>query len=317
MKTLLVLACSVVVAGALGACSAAAPPDPLLQWDNSGSSNGSSGSGSGATSSGGSSGGSGSSSSSSGSSSSGSGSSSGSSGSSSGAATGVPCDVATVFANHCTTCHSNPPQNGSLSSLITYADLMATSMEDPTKNEAQLSLSRMQNAQSPMPPANVNDPATPAMITTLQNWINAGYPMGSCADGGAPMSGGVFQGQPPYQTHSGGQGSHNAGMDCLSCHNGQGDPDQMTFGGTVYDANNNPLPGVEVRLVDANNNGISVYSDASGNFHSWGTAFAAPGHVGARNAQNTSNMAATISYGGCNSCHCSGNGCSTKPIHLP
>jgi hypothetical protein len=315
MKSLILVACALATSAYLGACTAATPPDPLLSWDNSNgsSSGGSGGSGDAGGASSSSSGGSSSGGSSSGGSGSG-GSSSGGSSSSGGAGT-LPCDVATLFAAHCTTCHANPPQQGSLSSLITYSDLMAVSKEDATKNEAQLSLSRMQNAQSPMPPASVNDPATAAEITTLQNWINAGYPKGSCADAGPPPSG-VFQGQPPYQAPGSTDQSHNAGKDCLSCHNGQGDPELFAIGGTIFDGNNNPVVGAEVRLVDANNVGFSVYSDQGGNFHSKGS-FVSPAHVGARNAQNTSDMVATITYGGCNKCHCTGGGCTTTPIHLP
>jgi hypothetical protein len=315
MKSLILVVCALATSAVLGACSSAAPPDPLLSWDNSNSSSGGSGGSSGSVSDGG---GSGSSSGGSSSSSGGSGSSSSSSssgGSSSGGSGSLPCDVATLFSAHCTTCHANPPQQGSLSSLITYSDLMAVSKEDATKNEAQLSLSRMQNAQSPMPPASVNDPATAADITTLQNWINAGYPKGSCADAGPPP-GGVFQGQPPYQAPGNVGQTHNAGKDCLTCHNGQGDPDLFSMGGTIYDGNNNPVVGAEIRLVDANNVGFSVYSDQGGNFHSRGS-FVSPAHVGARNAQNTADMVATLSYGGCNKCHCTGGGCTTTPIHLP
>jgi hypothetical protein len=168
-----------------------------------------------------------------------------------------------------------------------------------------------------MPPASVNDPATAAEITTLQNWINAGYTQGSCADGGAPPpTGGVFQGQPPYQSPGGGGSSHNAGRDCLGCHNGTGDPELFNVGGTVYDGSGAAAAGVEVRLVDANNKGFSVYSDSNGNFHT-NSSWSSPAHVGARNASSTNNMVSTLTYGGCNKCHCTGTGCTTAPIHVP
>lgn len=229
-----------------------------------------------------------------------------------------------MLAANCTGCHSDPPATGALAGLVTYSDLKATAHEDPTKNEAQLSVSRMQNSSSPMPPGSLL-PASD--VTTLQNWINAGYPMGSCATGGSsggdggssppPMS--VFTGQPPFSSQTG-PGSHNAGRDCMQCHaGGGGDAPQFSFGGTLYDGSGNPVVGAEVRLVDANGNGTSVYTGPSGTFYGRGSGFAAPAHVGARNASNTADMLVALQSngGGCSSCHCSGSGCSTTPIHLP
>ena len=237
-----------------------------------------------------------------------------------------------MLAANCTGCHSDPPASGALTGLVTYSDLMATSHEDPTKNEAQLSLSRMQNASSPMPPGGV--PAA-ADVTTLQNWINAGYPMGSCAtgsssggssgssgsgDGGsAPPPTNVFNGAPPFASQTG-PTTHNAGKDCMQCHaTGGGDAPQFTFGGTLYDGSGNAVVGAEVRLLDANGTATSVYTGPSGTFYSRGSGFAGPANVGARNASSTAEMLVTLasSGGGCSSCHCTGTGCSTTPIHLP
>ncbi|HZU83982.1 MAG TPA: carboxypeptidase-like regulatory domain-containing protein [Polyangiaceae bacterium] len=237
---------------------------------------------------------------------------------------GVPCDVATVLASKCTACHSDPPINGSLSGLVTYADLLATSKENPAQNEAQLSVSRMQNTASPMPPASVANPATASDIATLQNWISAGYPSGSCAtDGGAGDSGpgvtvtDVFSGQPAYKATTG-PSTHNQGKDCMACHtSGGNEAPQFLFGGTIYDGSGNPLAGAEVRVVDKNGKGYSVYSGPEGNFYQNGTGLAVPANAGARNASSKALMISAVSKPGCNSCHCTGSGCATTPIHLP
>jgi hypothetical protein len=243
--------------------------------------------------------------------------------SSSGAAgTGVPCDIATYFAQACTSCHGDPPIASALSGLVTYSDLMAMAKEDPTKNEAQLSLSRMQNATSPMPPSGV---APAADVTSLQNWINAGYPKGSCEGGTAPPPppppSSVFSGALPYKAQTG-SNSHNAGQDCIGCHEHSG---SFTIAGTVYDGSGNPMSSAEVRVVDANNMAFSVYTGSNGTFHS-STSFAAPAHIGVRDSTNTADMVTALqsgpqppapSGGACSGCHCTGTGCTVAAVHLP
>jgi hypothetical protein len=181
---------------------------------------------------------------------------------------------------------------------VTYADLMATGKEDPTQNEAQLSLSRMQSTTRPMPPAALNLPPTAAEISALQNWINAGYPSGACSvDAGAGDSGSalaaldVFSGQPAFKAQTG-SNSHNAGQNCMQCHkSGGGEAPQFMFGGTIYDGSGNAVAGAEI--------------------------LATPARVGARNATSKAMMISSMTTGGCSSCHCTGAGCTTTAVHLP
>ena len=226
----------------------------------------------------------------------------------------VPCDVATLLATKCTSCHSDPPIAGSLAGLITYADLLATAKEDPTKSEAELSLARMQNSASPMPPASVNMPPTAAEIATLQAWINGGYTSGPACAPDAGTTGpatAVFSGVKAYAAPgSNCSGQHNAGRDCLQCHG-------FAFAGTVYNAAGKALAGAEIRVVDATGQATSTYSCSNGNFYIQNGNFTAPGHTAARNATTTTTMVSAMSNGGCNSCHCSGGGCVTTAIHLP
>ncbi len=265
------------------------------------------------------------------------------SGSSGGAgAPGVPCDVATMLSTNCNACHSDPPLTGALAGLVTYADLMAPSHEMPSENEAQLSLARMRNAASPMPPGGV---ASAADVATLQNWINAGYPMGSCqassdagagsgeTDSSAPSNTGspppnpptgVFANAAAFQAGTGVSGHHNAGQNCMqSCHN-----HGFTFAGTVVDATGTGVAGAEVRLVDAKGQVISVYSasgGSQGNFYSK-LAFTGPAQVGVRNATSSQNMLTALQTtaqapastgGACNACHCTGGACTIAAVHLP
>jgi hypothetical protein len=253
------------------------------------------------------------------------------------AATGVPCDVATMLAANCTGCHSDPPAPGAVAGLVTYADLEATSHGDPTKNEAQQSVVRMQDTTAPMPPGGA---APAADVTILQNWINAGYPMGTCGSGSSssssgssggdggnpPPPSGVFANAPPYASHIG-LTTHNADQDCLSCHTGGGNQvPTFEFGGTLYDGSGNPASGVEVRLVDANGKATSVYSGPSGTFYKEGSGFAGPAHIGVRNATSQQEMLIALQSGSqppastggaCGACHCTGSGCTIARIHLP
>jgi hypothetical protein len=201
---------------------------------------------------------------------------------------------------------------------------MATAKEDATKNEAQLSLVRMKDTARPMPPGAL---PSAAEVAVLENWINAGYPMGSCGsvDGGDGGNGppigpppSVFGGAPPFSPHTG-PNTHNAGQDCMSCHTGKGDANRFSFGGTVYDGNGQPVVGAEVRLVDAMGRATSVYTGPKGTFYS-GSAFTAPAHVGVRNAAASKDMFTALDAtngGACSSCHCTGASCSVPVVHLP
>ena len=240
--------------------------------------------------------------------------SSGSSGTSSGDASappppppgaGIPCDVLAILQTKCVACHSDPPVNGSLSGLVTITDLMATAKEDPTKNLAQLSLSKMQGGT--MPPGS---PSPAADVAAFQAWANAGF-VGTCGDGGTPPPpSDVFTNAPPY-VKTVAQSAHNAGKDCMDgCHN-----HGFTFAGTIYDAAGKAVAGAEVRLVDANGKAISVHSGSDGNFHS-SSSWTGPAHVGARDATNKALMVSTLATGkGCNGCHT--NGGTAPKIHLP
>ncbi|HVU03277.1 MAG TPA: carboxypeptidase-like regulatory domain-containing protein [Polyangiaceae bacterium] len=240
------------------------------------------------------------------------------------ASTGLPCDVATYFAQKCTMCHGEPPIPSALAPLVTIDDLKATAKEDPTKNEAELSLARMKDTTSPMPPG---APPSAADVAILEGWINAGYPAGTCGTGASGDGGvvaapppSVFDGAPPFQSNLGDR-AHNAGQDCMSCHtNGSDEAPRFAFGGTLYDPQGNPVAGAEVRLVDANGNAKSVYTASNGTFFAQGGSFAGPAHVGVRTATDSEDMFTALQSpggGACSSCHCSGTGCTVSAVHVP
>lgn len=102
------------------------------------------------------------------------------------------------------------------------------------------------------------------------------------------------------------QSSHNAGRDCLQCHN-------LSVAGTVYRDNGSTYPGAVVRITSepggAGDVLLSLTADASGNFYtdqpvSWGSGL----YTDATGASATPrSMEASISSGACNSCHAGGN----------
>jgi len=108
---------------------------------------------------------------------------------------------------------------------------------------------------------------------------------------------------------------------CAWCAQGRDDLCETFFAmnrlrGTLYDGKGNGVAGAEIRVIDANGNATSAYTGPEGNFHASG-ALAMPGHAGARNTASTALMVSSLTYAGCNKCHCSATGCMTMPMHLP
>lgn len=112
---------------------------------------------------------------------------------------GIPCDVATILETKCLACHGDTPSSGARSSLVTIADVLAPAKSDSSKNEAKVSLARMKDETSPMPPASYSNPVTSADISAFEVWIEGNY-QGSCGDT-TPTTG-----KPP------------SGLTCTSCH---------------------------------------------------------------------------------------------------
>jgi len=189
---------------------------------------------------------------------------------------GLPCDVRTVLTNRCWSCHGSVLSGGAPVPLVTYADLTAPAHSNPAMTVAQVSLARMQNATSPMPPAPAAR-ASAAEIATMQAWSDMGFPMGSCGgtdagvgndagtrndagagndsgtrnDAGAGNDSGSGSANDPFtapptctsnRTWTGGNSgssSMNPGLACIDCHSRSGGP-SFTIAGTVYPTGHEP-----------------------------------------------------------------------------
>jgi hypothetical protein len=192
----------------------------------------------------------------------------------------LPCDVVAVLAEHCDSCHavSTPPL------LRSHADFTAPAPSDPSKSLAEVSLERMQDAASPMPPSGL-PPA--ADVQVFAAWVAAGVPAGDC--GGIGGAGGSPYDVPPMC--SSGQTWNNGDNDgaqmypgraCNECHAVE-KPDQIfTFAGTVYPTAHEPddclgvgAGDAVVELTDANDVVVTATTNSSGNFTETG-AFAFP-----------------------------------------
>ena len=101
------------------------------------------------------------------------------------------------------------------------------------------------------------------------------------------------------------RGSHNAGRDCLECHN-------FTVAGTVYQASGAPATGVTVRVTSGPGGAgsllLTLTSDGSGNFYTTDRVnFGSGVYTDAKGTGELRSMQAAITSGRCNSCHTSGS----------
>ena len=230
----------------------------------------------------------------------------------------LPCAVQTLLQARCASCHGTTKAGGAPSTLVSYADLLKKSLEDPAVTEAEQSLRRMRDTAFPMPPAPAASP-TAQEIATLQDWINAGYPTGSCAG-----DAGTVKPDPlntPAQCTSqknwtgGNRGSAlmNPGQACISCHSRDGEAPAYTIAGTLFPTGHEPnncygvdaatTKGAKVVVTGADGKQLSLTPNAAGNFYS-NTRVATPFQVKVVDGAGIERlMAGSLTNGDCNSCH--------------
>lgn len=245
--------------------------------------------------------------------------------------TGLPCDVATVLATHCTVCHGTRPIGAAPMSLVTFEDLTAASASMPGVTNAQLSVMRMQDTVSPMPPGAA--PSVPAAdIATLQAWIDAGMQRGSCTNPTDPYGTPVMCTSGQHWT-LGDEGSElmHPGRACISCHDnppGGEAPDLPPLvAGTVYPSAHEPDDcygargdgGGLITVEVIGNDGASqtLFVNESGNFMGFDPVVL-PVTAIVHYQGRTRSMTTEAPSADCNSCHTEG-GTSDAPgrIMLP
>lgn len=221
---------------------------------------------------------------------------------------GLPCDVQAVLTNYCTSCHGTTLAGSAPMSLVTHDDLTRAALSSPSVSNGAMSVTRMRDAARPMPPSPFT--AVPAAdIATLESWVNAGMPRGTC---GGPVT--VCTSGSYWTLGDHGDELMHPGMACIDCHSlGEGPDFPLTIGGTVYPTAHEPndcngsseaLAGgpVHVTITDASGTMFRLTTNEAGNFMYDGpVAFpiTATVEVGGRVRAMTTPTAS----GDCNTCH--------------
>ena len=216
---------------------------------------------------------------------------------------GMTCEVANLLQSRCDSCHGSTNPRAGLP-LVTYADLSAASPLGGSQTVADLCLSRMKDAASPMPPSG----ALPsAEIAAFEKWITDGLPKGTCAtttdDPVACTSG---------QTNTSSQESADMrpGRACIACHASDGEAPMFTLAGTVYPTFHEPdlcvsqVVSAQVIVTDKAGKKVTMaVSAGSGNFSSYESIqFPITAEV-LDSAGKTRAMATGVGSGDCNGCH--------------
>jgi hypothetical protein len=198
---------------------------------------------------------------------------------------------------------------GAANRIMTYEDLVAPSLSDPSVSVAEMSATRMADAKKPMPPSGV---AT-AGAGVLSKWVAAGMPKAACADPATPAPSDTTNYNTPTVCTSGKTSSSRKGstMDpgqaCQSgrCHGGDFDAS-----GTVYatahepDNCNGTSATMQVVFTDANNKSYTTNVDSTGNFYtSFPSTFKMPYTAKVVSGSKTRVMVGPQTNGDCNACH--------------
>lgn len=229
----------------------------------------------------------------------------------------LPCDVSDVVNASCTSCHSDPPQNGAPTPLLTYSDFTAPSKTNPAVSMAEASLARMQDATSPMPPGG----APADQIAIMQKWIDAGMPQGSCDTTNPPPDPAFTS---PLTCSSGKTWPVNStgsrmypGVSCNKCHNFSGPAGTVYPTGhepdRCYGINGNQMSDVIVRITGSDGKVQNLHPSDTGNFR--GTSVKKPYTATVISSAGERPMLTPQTDVDCNKCHSAmGNGAgSTAP----
>ena len=224
--------------------------------------------------------------------------------------TDVPCDVETILANYCWSCHGVTPSGGAPSRLVTYGDLTSPSVSDSSVSAAARALARLQDGTMP----SAGPKPTQAEIDAFAAWVGNGTPKGTSCDT-TPTPG-----TNPYDTPltcTTGKNSNisegstmEPGGACISCHATYG-VRKFSIAGTVYPTAHETdrcvgTASIQIVITDKNNKVFTTTSNSVGNFSlqpSQMAGFAPPYTAKIVQGANERAMTTAQTSGDCNSCH--------------
>jgi hypothetical protein len=221
----------------------------------------------------------------------------------------LPCDVATLLADACASCHGDPLANGAGPRLVEASDLGAPSKIDPSKTVADDCVDRMKSTSRPMPPSGL---LGSDRVAVLERWIAAGMPKGTCdAQSSAsplPTTPTVCSSDVYWTRGDRGSALMHPGKACIDCHSSTGDAPLYRIAGTVFPTTHEPddcygaSGSITVEITDANGTAYSLPVNEAGNFFSR-TRIATPYTAKVLSGGKTRVMVAAQTNGDCNACH--------------
>jgi len=219
----------------------------------------------------------------------------------------IPCEVQAVLQKNCLTCHGTTLQNSAPLSLVTFQDLVAKSPVDPSQTVAQRVVIRLNDTETPMPPAGG---MAQEDIDVIQNWINSNYASGpgGCDNADPFAVDPTCTKNTTWKLGNIGSSDMNPGKACIACHDTMNGP-FLSIGGTVYPTGHEPdlcnggVSGALVVITGADGKVFNITPrTSSGNFYSTAaikTPFTAKVvYQGRTRAMNTPQK-----DGDCNNCH--------------
>lgn len=233
-----------------------------------------------------------------------------------GAIVGLPCDVAAILAASCADCHGTKLTGGAPNRMMSYEDLMATSITDGQTSVAELTLSRIKstNPKLMMPPAGS---LTASEIKIIEAWLAAGAPRGDCT--GATVADPVYDtptvcsSNTHWTKKDRGSTLMRPGGECIACHDREGDAPSYTAAGTVYATAHEPddCNGIDaseptkVVITDAKGKTYTATANSVGNFFFASRAFPMEVPLRAKvvRGNKTREMKDPAMHGDCNKCH--------------
>lgn len=229
-----------------------------------------------------------------------------------GRATDLPCEVQSLLARRCQSCHSGMPPGP----LLSRADLIASSRTDPSKSTAAVALERLLLSTTLRMPPSPLEAAGTQEIAAFRAWVEQGMPEGGCNEP-------VDSGTDPYDTPvvcsserrwTGGNEESplmRPGGACIRCHEDEDEGPRFVVAGTVYPTPHEPNDcygvssgtGAEVVVIDAAGVETRLPVNASGNFFLEDSSIQLPYRARVEHEGRVRVMVEAQTSGDCNGCH--------------